>query len=220
MFRKIFISFVLVVFTLLFLSVSRVRSQEEVERGNFSIYFMEENVGFEEYIWRADEEGYLLSVRGQMTRPAMEIEILTIRLDKDFIPIQFHFKGAIGGIAQEISSSIDEGKVENTILVVDQEHRITAEVKRDAFLLPNPIFSCYMAITKKFRCTLQESVKLSAYIIPQIEVTYTLKPKEEDPCVLLMRRGGIEMELETDDEGKLLSILIPSKKLQVIRKEF
>ena len=206
---------------LLFLSVFSGFSQEETERGTFSIYFMDEKVGYEEYIWQADETGYNLSLSGRMTKPiAVEIERLTIRLDNNFIPLSFYFKGRLSGMSQEVFSSIEEGQVENTILVSGHEQKNTVKIKRDAFLLPNPIFSPYMILTKKFRCTLQESVTLSAYIIPQVEIDFTLESEEESPCILIMHSSGMEIELETDEEGKLISLHIPSQRLRVVQSQY
>jgi hypothetical protein len=209
-----------VLISLVFLFVFSGMSQEEVERGTFSIYFMEEKVGYEEYTWQANETGYTLSLSGRMTKPvAVEIEILTIRLDQNFIPISYYYKGTLSGMSQEISSSIEEGQVENTILVLGHEQKNSVKIKRDAFLLPNPVFAPYMVITKKFQCTLLESVVLSAYLIPQVEIEFTLEPKEEEPCILIMHSSGMEIEIETDEEGKLISLYIPSQRLRVVQED-
>lgn len=180
------------------------------------LYFMDEKVGYEEYTWQSDEQGYLLEASGRMTKPvALEITKLSLRLDKSFIPRKFYFKGYISGVTQEITSFISEGDVENIIKVSGQERKSKAKIRRDAFLLPNAIFSPYIVLTKKFRCHLQEKVELSAYIIPQLEVSFTLEPKEGSPCLLIMNMDGIEIELETDEEGTLNSIAIPSQRLKV-----
>lgn len=214
----LFVSLLFVFFFLFFLFVFAGLSQEEKERGTYSIYFMEEKVGYEEYTWQEDETGYSLSINGRITKPiAMEIESLKIRLDKNFIPLSFYLKGTLSGMSQEISSSIEDGQVENTILTSGHEQKNSVNIKRDAFLLPNPVYAPYMVLTKKFRCTLQESVVLSAYIIPQVEIDFTLKPKEEEPCLLIMRLSGIEIELETDEEGNMRSLHIPSQRLYVIK---
>ena len=58
------------------------------------LYFMDEKVGYEEYTWQSDEQGYLLEASGRMTKPvALEITKLSLRLDKSFIPRKFYFKG-------------------------------------------------------------------------------------------------------------------------------
>jgi len=220
MLKKIFF-LILLILMMLFFFVFFVRSQEKAQMGMLSVYFMEEKVGYEEYIWESDERGYILSVKGRMTKPTpMEIEKLTICLDKNFIPNHFYFIGSVSGVAQEVSSSIKEGDVKNRIRVAGQERENTVKIKRDAFLLPNPIFSPYLVLTKKFRCaleTIEEKVELSAYIIPQFEVSFTLEPKEGEPCSLFMELNGIQIELPTDDEGDLRAIYIPSQKLKVIQ---
>jgi hypothetical protein len=188
------------------------------ERGTFSIYFMDEKVGYEEYSWQEGENGFILSVKGRMTKPMqLEIERLAIHLDKSFVPIRFQFKGSLNGITQEVASSISEGHVENVIRVAGQEQKSTVKVRRDTFLLPNPIFSSYMAITKKFHCSLKESVALSAYIIPQMETQFTLEPKEEEPCTLIMQMSSAQIQLETDEQGRLTSLQIPSQKIRITR---
>ncbi len=215
--RKIIIILLLLVMLPLFFLVFSGHGQGK-EQGAFSIYFMEEKVGYEEYTWENNERGYILSVIGRMTKPtAIEIERLSIRLDRNYIPHYYYFKGSVSNMAQEISSTIAEGQVENSIQVAGQERKSTLKIKRDAFLLPNPVFSPYMVLTKKFRCSLEEKVELSAYIIPQLEVSFTLEPKEEDPCLLIMEVSGMRIELETDEEGNLKAVSVPSQKLKVIQ---
>ena len=190
------------------------------ETGNLSIYFMDEKVGYEEFLWQEDEHGFLLSVRGRMTKPVqVDIDRLEIRLDKSYVPTRFEFKGSFGGRAQEIVSTISEGQVENVIRVAGQEQRDTVKIRRDAFLLPNPAFSPYMVIARKFHCDLEGSVELSAYIIPQMEALFLLEPKKESPCTLVIQMSAAVIELETDQEGRLHSILIPSQKLRITRDE-
>jgi hypothetical protein len=219
MFKKILVIFSFVFLSLLCFFVSAAQYEEEVESGVLSIYFQDENVGYEEYTWQSDEMGYLLSVKGRMTKPVdMEIHSLILRLDKSFIPLQFNFKFSVGGVVQEISSLIMDGQVENTLHVSGQEYKSTVKIKRDAFLLPNPVFSCYMVVAKKFRCHLQEPVELSAYIIPLFEVPLSLEFDEESPCSMILEVSGITMEMETDDEGSLKFLHSPAQKLKVYKQ--
>jgi len=196
-------------------------ARDSMEKGAFSIYFMSEKVGYEEYIWEEDENGYHLSVKGRLTKPAdMEIKELDIRLDKDFTARSFRFKGAVNGVQQEVSSIISEGHVENTIIVAGQKSQSTVEIRRDAFLLPNPVFSPYLALTKKYKCTLEEKIELSAYIIPQFESPFTLSPVEGVPCSLIIQLSGTRIELQTDDEGNLIALSVPAQRLEVLRTAF
>jgi hypothetical protein len=152
-----------------------------------------------------------------MTKPLrLEIERMTIRLDKSFIPIYFYLKGTLSGVAQEITSVISEGQVQNRIKVSGQDQRSTVNIRRDAFLLPNPIFSAYLTITKKFQCLQGDPLELSAYIIPQTEIPFSLLPHEEEACVLLMQLGASQIELRTNENGTLQSVYIPSQKLRVV----
>jgi hypothetical protein len=143
---------------------------------------------------------------------------LTLRVDRSFIPQKFTLLGTIGGMEQEIISHITDGRVENTIRVAGQEQQKIIQIKRDAFLLPNPIFSAYMVLTKKYRCQLKEPLDLSAYIIPQMEVPFVCLPQEEKPCAYLLQMGQSEAEILTDDTGALISLTIPSQRIKVIRQ--
>lgn len=193
---------------------------QEGESGELSVYFMEQKVGFEEYTWQSDEIGHVLSVKGWVARPiATEIENLIIRLDKEFRPIRFFFKGLVSGVAQEISSTFVGDQVENRLLISGIEQGNTAKIKSDTFLLPSAVYSPYMIITKKFACSLAEPVVHFAYIIPQLEAIVTLKPLEDSPCSIVLLVSGTEIELETDDDGSLLSLSIPSQMIRVIRQQ-
>jgi hypothetical protein len=190
------------------------------ETGTLSIYFMQEQVGYEEYSWEEDDTGFTLTVRGRITKPiAVEIERLVIRVDKNFIPERYTFNGQVSGVKQDVGSFFSEGKVVNTKKVAGQERTETVDVKRDAVLLPNPVFSPYMVLTKKFRCGLQESMEISAYIIPQMEIPSTLGPKQDFPCRLVLRMGTTQIEIETDEEGTLNSLDISSHNLRVLRTQ-
>lgn len=218
MFKKRLLLFIFIVSIAAFFYASSAGLQKGSESGLLSIYFMEEKVGYEEFTWEYDENGFLLSVKGRMTKPIpIEIDELTIRMDRSFIPTQYSFKGTLSGMAQEISCAIIDGRVESVTRVAGQENKRTIKIKRDAFLLPNPVFSPYLVLTKKFRCTLTEKIALSAYIIPQLESSFTLEPKEEAPCSLLMQLSGIRIELETDEEGNLKTLFIPSQRVKIVR---
>ena len=193
-------------------------AQEEYEKGTFSIYFMDEKVGYEEFVWRRDATGIVLSVKGRITKPLqMNIEELRIHLSASFIPTSFHFKGSVGGVDQDIESELQDGEVRNTIRVAGQEQTGRVQIRRDAFLLPNPIFSPYMAITKKYACSLEEAQELSAYLIPQVETAFTLHPKENEPCTLIMEMGATQIELYTDETGQLIGLSVPLQHLRIVR---
>jgi len=215
MLRKMLVVLITVVLGFLFLI-----SSPEKEEGVLYIYFREEKVGFEEYTWLSDERGYVLEASGQMTKPVpLEITQLRLHLDKSFIPWKFYFKGSVRGVNQEITSSISEGVVKHIIRVSGQETETQVNIKRDAFLLPNAIFSPYTVLTKKFQCSLEERTELSAYIIPQLEVPFILDTKEDSPCCLIMHLSGREIEIETDEQGNLKSVNIPSQRLRVAQSE-
>jgi hypothetical protein len=192
--------------------------QEVSEKGVFDVFFMGEKVGYEEYIWEFKDREYLLTVRGRMTKPIpMQIEKLTIRLDKSFIASQYYFKGSVSGVEQEVLSVIDEGRVENIILVAAQEQKNEAKIRRDALLLPNAVYSPYIVLTKRFPCTLQEKTDLPVYIIPQVETTGTIEPSEFNPCHFILIMSDAEIHVGTDENGNLNSLEIPLKNLRVVR---
>jgi len=216
--KKVIILLIVALLTMLFFCLSLKASPQDAEKGTLSIYFMQEQVGYEEYVWEEEEYGYTLTVRGRMTKPiAIEIDELVINLDKSFIPRQYLFRGRVSGVDQEIRSIISEGKVVNTRDVAGQQQSEAVSIRRDAFLLPNPVFSPYMVLTKKYRCNLQEKIDVSAYIIPQMEVPAKLEPKEDDPCRLIMHLAANEIELETNEEGTLNTMDIPSQSLRVLK---
>ena len=204
-------------FTLfLFLSLG-LSSPDTTERGLLSIYLDDEKVGYEEYVWTSTDSGYTLDVRGRIDSPVpMVLERLFLRLDRDFIPLEFEFRGIISGIEQRVRSTIYEGAVENLIYLDGREEKTILQIRRDSFLLPAPIFSPYMILTKKFGCTLTEAAELSAYVIPQVESPFVLEPTAESPCRLNMRFGGTVVNLETDESGLLKALEIPAQKLKVI----
>ncbi len=206
--------------TFLLLGGTRIRpsQNEEYEKGTLSIYFMEEKVGYEEYTWRRDGSGIELRVEGRITKPVeMTIEDMIIRTDPDFIPTAFRFVGSVGGVEQDVESIINQGEVRTSIRVGGQEQMSTGQIQRDAFLLPNPVFSPYMMISKRFLCTLTESRELSAYIIPQVETQFSLHPKGETPCIMIIEMGAARIELVTDDSGQLNGLSIPVQQLRVAR---
>jgi len=215
--KKLLLILIIIILLSLFFFIYSAQLPKIEEKGTYSINFMGEKVGYEEYTWQTTEDGYILSMRGKMTKPvAMEISRLVIRLDKSFIPQGFEFRGSVSGVTQEIKSTISNGDVTNTILIAGEEQMSFVKIKRDAVLLPNPLFSPYMVLTKKYRCMLTEKIDISVYIIPQLEIPCTLEPSEDDPCTLVMEFSEIEVRLKMDQEGRLKTLAIPSQKLEVI----
>ncbi len=202
----------------LFLFLEGLDFPQSTEKGTLSVYFLQEQVGYEEYSWEESARGYALIVRGRMTKPVpIEIERLEIYLDKSFIPERYFFRGKVSGVEQEIQSVLSGGKAINIKRVAGQEQTEEVEIRRDAFLLPNPIFSPYMVLTKKFRCGLQERIDLVAYIIPQMEVPATLEPVKEVPCRMMMNLVNTQIEIETDEQGTLNLLDMSSQNLRVVR---
>jgi hypothetical protein len=190
------------------------QEKELREEGSFSLYYMNEQVGFEEFEWRSTARGFELAVMGRITKPTpVEINRMIIRVNPSYIPTYFSFDGIISGIKQTIASEISDGHVVNTIRAAGREQKTRAEIRRDAFLLPNPVFSAYMLITKKYRCSLKEEKQLSAYIIPQVEIPFLLKPDNENACLMIMEFPASIIELQTDPQGSLHSVRIPSQNL-------
>lgn len=188
------------------------------ETGTLSIYFMQEQVGYEEYIWEEDDAGFTLTVSGRMTKPIdISIERMVVRMDKSFIPERYLFQGHISGVQQEIQSFFSGGKAVNTRQVAGQERTETVDIRRDAVLLPNPVFSPYMVLTKKYRCDLPEAAEISAYIIPQMEVLASIAPKQDNPCHLVLDLGPTQVELKTDEGGGLIEMNISSQNLRIVR---
>jgi hypothetical protein len=135
------------IFFLLLILPGRMTGESASEQGLLSIYFGDEKVGYEEYIWTSHAEGYTLQVRGRIDKPVpLILDKLIIRLNKNFIPLEYYFKGTISGFEQEISSSIDDGFVDNRINIAGQEQKVSVRIRRDAFLLPNSIFSPDMVV--------------------------------------------------------------------------
>ncbi len=189
---------------------------DQKHKGVLSIYFNNEKVGYEEFTWEPDDWGYTLKVKGKMIKPVpVEIKKLTVCVDKSYIPSLYKFKGSISGVQMEISSTITEGRVKNIKHIAGQRIEENLQIQRDAFLLPNPVFSPYMVITKKYHCILEEPTELSAYIIPQMETPFILGTSENAPCSLTMQLSSALIELGTDESGTLKSLSIPSQKMKI-----
>ena len=190
---------------------------ETTERGTLSIFFHEEKVGYEEYTWTEKADGFLLQVTGRLTAPlALEVESLSLCLTRDFIPCGFSFKGSVNGVENEVDSTIVEGVVTNRIKVAGQEMKYSLMIRRDAFLLPNPLFAPYQVITRKYRCASSPPAEVGIYIIPQLEVSGQLNSKADTPCQLVLTMGGVEVTLTSDEQGRLTSVVIPAQHIRVV----
>ncbi len=188
------------------------------DSGTLSVFFVGEKVGYEEYTWTEDASGYLLKASGRLTKPILlEMRSLTLRLNRDFIPIEYSFEGSLNGMDQKVTSVIKDGHVANTILVGGQTIAGDIDVRRDALVLPNPIFAPYIVLAKKYGCGLQGKADVSVYMIPQVEIAGTLEASPEDACALTLNLSGVEIVLRTDAERRIISLDIPSQNLKVTR---
>jgi len=191
-------------------------SGDVLDSGTLSIYFKDEKVGYEDYSWSEEADGYELRVLGRMTKPfRLDIESMTLRLSKDLIPREYHFQGALNGMSQEITSRIREGWVQNTIRVAGQENVLEVQVRRDTLVLPNPLFSPYVVLAKKYGCGLKDKAEVSVYMIPQVEITGTLQSAADNPCALTLDLAGGQVLLVVDAEHRLTSLSIPGQSLRV-----
>jgi hypothetical protein len=191
-------------------------SGEVLDSGTLTIYFKDEKVGYEDYSWIEEADGYELRVSGRMAQPfRLEIESMTLRLSKDLIPREYHFQGALNGMSQEITSRIQEGRVQNTIRVAGQENVLELQVRRDTLVLPNPLFSPYVVLAKKYGCGLKDKAEVSVYMIPQVEMTGTLQSAADNPCALTLDVAGGQVLLVADAEQRLTSLSIPGQSLRV-----
>jgi len=206
-------------FLFLFLLFFPLKAEAEEETGSLYVYFREEKVGYEEFSWKTEEFGYSLQVRGMMDKPIpLETKNLFIRLDRNFIPEYYSFLGAINGVPQYIECLIAEGEVQTVMRVAGHEERSSLKIRRDAFLLPNAIFSPYLIVSKKYGCSLENPIELSAYIVPQLEVPFQLELKEGAICTLVLKISSMTIELETDEKGSLRGLVIPSQNLKISSK--
>lgn len=207
---------IIILISLFFFLYSSPFSGEE-QTGTLSIYYRGEGVGSEHYVWESNQIGYTLRVEGQIHKPVpVEIDQLCVELSKNFIPRRFYFKGSVSGVEKEIKSVITDGYVENSVFIHGQEQRETTHIKRDALLLPNPVFSPYMVLAKKYSCSLHQKIETQAYIIPQTETKITIKPAKKDPCTLVVKMNQTQIKIKTNPQGSLISIGIPSQYLKVI----
>lgn len=192
--------------------------EEILEEGIYSVYYGDEKVGYEEFVWKLQGDSYLLEVKGRMDGPVpSELEELIIRLDRNYIPLSYTFKGTVGGLSQQVACTFEEGIVDLRMVVAGRNIQRTLQIQRDAFLLPNPFFSPYLVIAKKLGCRLEEKLDLFSYIVPQLEEEFSLEPDAENPCLLILMFKDTRIELETDGNGKLLELRIPSQKIRVMR---
>ena len=188
------------------------------ESGTLSVFFVGEKVGYEEYSWTEDATGYLLKVSGRLTKPILlEMRSLTLRLSRDFIPLEYSFEGSLNGMDQKVTSVIKDGHVANTILVGGQTIAGDLDVRRDALVLPNPIFAPYIVLAKKYGCELKDKAEVSIYMIPQVEIAGTLEASPTETCTLTLNLSGVEIVLQTDADRRLVSLTIPSQNLRVTK---
>ncbi len=220
----------IVIVVILFLIFIFLFSQEPENAQQFEnkkkifLYFMEEEAGYEEYEWIEQPDKFVLSVKGELSKPISLItELMTIELDKEFKPLRFYFRGAVRGVSQEIESTVIQEEVKNKIKVGEQTTEMTSKISPDALFLPNGIFSAYVVLTKKVKGLGEEKITIPAYIVPQLEVALSVVPDKENARLFNLILAGVNIELLADKQGYIESLSIPSQSIQVyterLRKE-
>jgi hypothetical protein len=191
------------------------------EKGKLLIYFMGEEAGFEEYEWIEGLHKFVLSAKGEMNKPISLItDEMTIEVDKEFKPIRFYFKGKVNGVSQEIETTVFKEEVKNKIKVGLQEREFTARISKNALFLPNGIFSPYVVVCKKAISSIKAKQTLPAYIVPQMEVDIIIEPDKEKKNSFHLNLAGVKIEILTDGNGKLHSLLIPSQSIEVYEESY
>lgn len=209
-----------IIFAFLFSQELEDVSRSEANKKLF-IYFMNEEAGYEEYEWIEQADKYVLSAKGEMTKPISLItELMTIEVDKEFKPLRFYFRGIVNGVNQEVEAAVSQGEVKINVKAAGQTKDMEATISSDALFLPNGFFSPYVFLAKRVKESIREKISLPAYIVPQIEISLEVEPDSENESLLHLIMAGIKIELHTDEKGYIKSLSIPSQKIEVNKERF
>ena len=219
--KKLILIIMIMILFLLFLVTTILPEVKTSEKGKLLIYFMGEKAGFEEYEWIEELDKFILSAKGEINKPISLItDKMIIEVDKEFKPIRFYFKGKVNGVSQEIETTVFKEEVKNKIKVGQQKREFTARISRNAFFLPNGIFSPYIVVSKKAISLIKEKQTLPAYIVPQLEVNMIVEPDKEKKNSFHLNLAGVKIDILTDENGKLYSLLIPSQSIEVYEESY
>ena len=218
--KLIVIIFILILIFIFLFSQEPENAPQSEKKKKIFLYFIGEEAGYEEYEWNEQADKFVLSVKGEMNKPISLItELMTIELDKEFKPLRFYFKGNVRGMSQEIESVVTKEEVKSKIKVGEQTREMTSNISPDALLLPNGIFSPYVALAKKVKSLGKEKMTIPAYIVPQLEVTLSIVPDSENDCLFNLILAGVNIELLTDEQGYIESLSIPSQSIKVYKEK-
>ncbi|UCC40903.1 MAG: alpha/beta fold hydrolase [Candidatus Aminicenantes bacterium] len=201
------------VFTFLFPCELGKNAQPDKKKKLF-LYFMEEEVGYEEYEWSELPDKYVLSVTGELRNPiSLVTELMTIEVDKEFRPLRFYFKGTVQGTVQEIETTITQGEAKNKIMAGERKIEMSSKISPDALILPNSIFSPYFLVARRIK-GIKEKITIPAYVVPQTEVKLQAEPDKDNAQLFHLLLAGIKIELLTDERGFVKSISNPAQKFE------
>jgi hypothetical protein len=199
----------------------------------FTVFIGGTPIGNEQTTVTRTSSGWTIVSSGRLGAP---IDIVTRRLElrytADWKPLEASIDATVRGQTQRVRTTVSGTVASNEITIAGQSTNKTDTVDPRAALLPSPFFGAYEAVTAQLR-VLAEGATLPVYVPPQAALTLQVGESSteriETPGRLIEARKTrvtistpnvpLDLELLSDENGRLLRVSIPAQNLAVIRND-
>jgi uncharacterized protein len=202
---------------------------------SFTVFARGAMIGSERIEVTRDGQGWTITSSGRLNAP---LDIVTrrleIRYDPEWKPLELTLDATVRGQIQTIHTTLKDGTATSQVRIGGESRVFIATTNAEVFL-PNPFFAPFEAVTARLRTAAGGST-IAAFGPAQSSMTIsvgastteriqtpnrTIETKRTRLTITPMAASSppAEVEVWSDENGRLLRLSVPSQALEVLRDD-
>jgi pimeloyl-ACP methyl ester carboxylesterase len=200
---------------------------------NFTIFFRGVPVGIEQVAVTRGAGGWTILSSARLAAPFDVVgRRVQVRYTPEWKPIELTIDATVRGQAQSLRTTVDGTTATSDITIAGQSTQKPDTVDGDAVLLPSVFFGPYEAVAERLK-TASAGSTIPVYAAPQfsfalkvgessteqIQTTARLIAARRTRVNLAMPVMPFDVDIWTDEAGRLLRVNVPAQDLDVVRND-
>ena len=200
---------------------------------NFAIFFRSVPVGSEQVAVTRGAGGWTILSSARLAAPFDVVaRRVQVRYTPEWKPVDLTIDAIVRGQAQALHTTVDGTTAKSDITIAGQLTEKPDTVDGDAVLLPSVFFGPYEAVAERLKTAsagssipvyaapqLSFSLKVGESSIEQIQTTARLIAARRTRVTFATPAMPFDVEIWTDEAGRLLRLSVPSQDLDVVRDD-
>jgi hypothetical protein len=202
---------------------------------NFTVFVRGSAIGTEQMEVRRTADGWTIAGSGRLGAPLnLETRRIELRYDAAWRPLSLSIDATVRDAVATVKTTVTGTSAKSDLTTNGVATDKTDEIAADAVLLPNPFFAAYEALAARLKDAAQ-GASVPLYVVPQGSVVLSVGPSSSERIQTLDRRiearrtratmvlpGGappLDLEIWSDEAGRLLRVSVPAQSLEVARDD-